>query len=319
VFAVGLLFGRSASVKLNELQTVQQTTEPMKAQEQRFKNAYQDLEDTKARLEKLESWAEARYYWADVCSELQRLLVQVEQEGRRKFRVEVGLWIEELSSLEAGAGQGLFGDRMSRYGAAGSMGMPGGELGGMAPDMPGYGGPPGAGYPGGAPGAGYPGGAPMYGEGVNLPAGEAPINPVTGLPMGAGGMPPPVVEGGGAMPAINPNTGLPMVGAGAGQPMTDPMTGEPLIDPNTGMPMMAPGDTAAGRGTRLTLICRAVSLTAIDSGANTALAFALEGALRSSELFDPQATSLQGQIGADEPDGTYAFGVNLVLKHPLEL
>jgi len=67
------------------------------------------------------------------------------------------------------------------------------------------------------------------------------------------------------------------------------------------------------------VICRAVSLTAIEPGANTALAFAFENALRASELFDSQATSLQGQIGDDEPDGTYTFPVNVVLKQPLEL
>lgn len=100
--------------------------------------------------------------------------------------------------------------------------------------------------------------------------------------------------------------------------MIDPMTGQPMIDPNTGQPMMAPAG-GVNQAARVTLICRAVSLTAIDSGANTALAFALESALRSSELFDPQATSLQGQIGADEPNGTYTFGLNLVLKNPLEL
>jgi len=99
------------------------------------------------------------------------------------------------------------------------------------------------------------------------------------------------------------------------------MTGQPMIDPMTGMPMMAPGGGggAANSAARVTLICRAVSLTAIDSGANTAMAFALESALRSSPMFDPQATSLQGQIGADDTDGTYTFGVNLVLKDPLEL
>lgn len=106
--------------------------------------------------------------------------------------------------------------------------------------------------------------------------------------------------------------------AGAGQPVIDPATGQPMIDPTTGLPVMASGG-AVGEGARVTLICRAVSLTTIDSGANTALAFALESALRASPMFDSQATSLQGEIGADEPDGTYTFGVTLVLKKPLEL
>jgi hypothetical protein len=110
---------------------------------------------------------------------------------------------------------------------------------------------------------------------------------------------------------MDPATGMPL----------DPSAGAQTIDPATGLPATDP--SAAGgpvsEAARVTLVCRAISLTAIDSGANTAMAFALENALRSSDLFDPQATSLQGQIGADDADGTYTFGVNLVLKHPLEL
>jgi hypothetical protein len=178
-------------------------------------------------------------------------------------------------------------------------GMPGGEFGGEFGGMP----PP-----------DYGGGGmidPMTGQPMG---GQPMIDPMTGQPMGGQPMIDPMT----GQPMIDPNTGMPMMDTGGGQPMIDPMTGQPMIDPNTGMPMMAPGGGGAAAG-RVTLICRAVSLTAIDSGANTALAFALESALRSSDLFDPQATSLQGQIGADEADGTYTFGVNLVLKNPLEL
>ena len=124
-----------------------------------------------------------------------------------------------------------------------------------------------------------------------------------------------------AQGGIDPMTGLPMDQGGGGmQPVIDPATGQPMIDPMTGQPMMEPvedGESTTGR--KITLICKAVSLTAINSAANTDLAFAVENALRASPMFDPKATSLQGQIGADEPDGTYTFGVNLVLVKPLEL
>jgi hypothetical protein len=320
VFAVGLLFGRSATVKQNELQTVQQTTEPMKAAEQRFKRTFQNLEDTRTQLQKIESWAQARYYWADVVAELQRILIRVEQEGRRKFRVEVGLWIEELNSLDAATAPGLFQDRMGRYGAQDPLGAMGGEFGAMPPGV-------GRGMPGGKFGGMPPRIPPgMGGEFGGMPPampggefGGMPPGPPAGMPGGEfGGPPGGMIDPMTGQPAIDPNTGQPMAGAEAGQPMIDPMTGQPMIDPNTGQPMMAPGG-GGSPAARVTLTCRAVSLTAVDSGANTALAFALESALKSSELFDSQATSLQGQIGADEADGTYTFGVNLVLKNPLEL
>ena len=106
-----MLFGRSASVKLTELETVQQETEPMKTAEQQFRRSYQRLEETQEKLAKLESWTQARFYWADLSRELQRVLIQVEEAGRRKFGVEVGLWIEEFISLDGGAASGLFRNR----------------------------------------------------------------------------------------------------------------------------------------------------------------------------------------------------------------
>jgi len=327
VFAVGLLFGRSASVKRDELETVKQETEPMKAAEQRFKRSYRDLEATSERLAKFESWTAGRFYWVDVASELQRTLIQVEEAGRRKYGVEVGLWIERFTSLESRDSSALFRNGMSQYddpSGGGYGGMPGGTPGGrydsiaaveydgmgggrydsLAPVE--YDGMAGGRYdsmPGGAydsmPGGAYDG-AP--GEAYGGVYGSEPGGAYDGMP---GGM-------------IDPNTGLPMGGGAAGQPVIDPMTGQPVIDPNTGLPMMAPASGAAD-SRQITVICRAVSLTAIEPGANTALAFAFENALRASELFDSQATSLQGQIGDDEPDGTYTFPVNVVLKQPLEL
>jgi type IV pilus assembly protein PilM len=304
VAAVGWLFGRSANVKLNELANLKSETEPLKQKEMRFKRAYQQLEETQTQVQTLTSWMEARYYWTDVFAELQRVLILVEEAGRRKFGVEVGVWIEDFTSLKPTlAGAGLFPGE--------SAGMPGTPYPAYPyPDSP-Y--PPdpsvqnpyaSEGYPMGGGAEGYP----MGGGAEGYPMGGG----AEGYPMGGGAEGYPM--GGGA-------EGYPMGGGGAMEPVIDPMTGEQMIDPATGEPMMAPagGDASAGKAGRITLLFRAISLNAINSAANTDLAFAVENALRSSELFDPKATSLQGQIGADEANGTYTFGVNLVLKHPLEL
>lgn len=294
VFAVGLLFGRSASVKLGQLETVKQETTPMKADEQRFRRAFGNLEETQEKLQKIESMAGARYYWADACGELQRSLILVEEAARRKFGVEVGLWIEDFSSLGSGASSKLFQNGMSRYDSPGSAEYDG--YGGMAQESFEV----------------------EYDEmGAGGFADEA--DPVPGA-AAAYGVDPNSAEGGYGYGAYGA-AGADPYGGAMTQPaaMIDPMTGQPMIDPTTGLPMTAASGGSGGSvAGRVTVICRAISLTSIDSGANTALAFALESALKSSDFFDSEATSLQGEIGADEADGTYTFGVNLVLKEPLE-
>jgi hypothetical protein len=155
-----------------------------------------------------------------------------------------------------------------------------------------------------------------YGGAMANPYGAAPD------PYGMGGIDPMTGQPIGGQPAIDPMTGLPMDPAAGGgmQPVIDPMTGQPMIDPMTGMPMMQPAPGAAGpAGSKITIICKAISLTAVNPTANTDIAFALEKALKNSELFDPQGTSLQGQINVDEDKGIFTFGVTVALKRPLEL
>jgi hypothetical protein len=260
----------------------------------------------------------------DVFGELRKIMLVVEEAGKRNLGADVGLWIERLISEERGPTiPGLFG------GGAGMMDpMMRGPMGayppGMAGEFDGGGMPPTAApgmdpYAAGAPGMmGQPPADP-YGMGAPNPYGGAPVDPYGGAmnPAGAGAIDPMTGQ-----PMIDPNTGMPM-GAGAGggmEPVIDPNTGQPMIDPMTGMPMMQPaaGGTAAPPGSKITLLCKAISLSAVNPTANTDIAFALEKALKNSELFDPQGTSLQGQINVDEDKGIFTFGVTLVLKHPLE-
>jgi hypothetical protein len=93
-----------------------------------------------------------------------------------------------------------------------------------------------------------------------------------------------------------------------------------MIDPMTGQPMMQPaaGGAAAPPGAKIELTCKGISLTALNPTANTEIAFALENALKASELFDPQGTSLGPQIDVDEEKGLFTFKVTLILKRPLE-
>jgi hypothetical protein len=95
---------------------------------------------------------------------------------------------------------------------------------------------------------------------------------------------------------------------------------------NNGLPGGAPGNqvnptpTQASQttpGGAITLMCRAVSLSKVDSAANSDIAYTLENELQASPLFDPKATQLTGQINAEDASGTFTFGISAVLKNPL--
>jgi len=67
----------------------------------------------------------------------------------------------------------------------------------------------------------------------------------------------------------------------------------------------------------ITFVCRAVSLTAVDSSANTSIAYAVENEIKASPLVDPKATQLSPNISPDDANGTFTFTVNVTLLNPL--
>lgn len=70
----------------------------------------------------------------------------------------------------------------------------------------------------------------------------------------------------------------------------------------------------------ITIVCRAVNLSAIDSAANSEIAFAVQTQLRSeTNYFDPKITTLTGQIIPDDATGTFTFGLTIGLLNPLQL
>ncbi len=82
-------------------------------------------------------------------------------------------------------------------------------------------------------------------------------------------------------------------------------------------PMTNPAQTETNQNGAVTLICRAVSLSKVDSAANSDIAYTLENELQASPYFDSKATQLTGQINAEDPSGTFTFGISAVLKNPL--
>jgi type IV pilus assembly protein PilM len=130
------------------------------------------------------------------------------------------------------------------------------------------------------------------------------LNATPGMPgMGAPGYPPP--------PAY--------YGRGSrdtyGQPAPPPY-GQPAPPPDQSGQPNAAGATSTNANT-ITLVCRAVSLTSVDSSANPSIAYAVESEIKNSPMVDPQATQLSPNISPDDPNGTFTFTVNVTPKNPL--
>jgi hypothetical protein len=81
----------------------------------------------------------------------------------------------------------------------------------------------------------------------------------------------------------------------------------------------APAVPAAGAETSptntLTLICRAVNLSNVDPSAATTIAYAVEGELKDTPCFDPNATALLGNVTADDVTRTITFGLTVGLTN----
>ena len=76
-----------------------------------------------------------------------------------------------------------------------------------------------------------------------------------------------------------------------------------------------PGEVAS-----ISITFRAVSLTALSPEANKEIVYSILNEIKSSPLFDPDWTDPDGKgIGAEEPPGTFTFGITVGLKHPFKL
>ena len=84
-------------------------------------------------------------------------------------------------------------------------------------------------------------------------------------------------------------------------------------------PDAASDQTSTAQNRTVTLIYRAVNLSAVDPSANSEIAYAVENELKTCTVFDPKATQLTGQITPDEVNGTFTFGITVMLQNPLDL
>jgi hypothetical protein len=96
----------------------------------------------------------------------------------------------------------------------------------------------------------------------------------------------------------------------------DPMMGGMAGDPNMPGARMGGVDTNA-----FTITFRAVSIirTSNQPEANKSIAYSVVDEIRANPLFDPDATRFIGDVGNEEPPGTFTFSVTTKLKRQMKL
>jgi len=97
---------------------------------------------------------------------------------------------------------------------------------------------------------------------------------------------------------------------------------------NLGAGSVSPSNPAGSRATpeasgaqarTITLICRAVDLSGVDSAANNEIVYAVERELKSSPMFDPKTVQSSAQISAVDANSTFTFSITVAPQNPLKL
>ena len=88
---------------------------------------------------------------------------------------------------------------------------------------------------------------------------------------------------------------------------------------NAGSPNEAASDVSGEQANPITLICRAVDLSGVDSAADNEIVYALESELKASPLFDPKSVQSSAQISPVDANSTFTFTITVAPLNPLKL
>jgi type IV pilus assembly protein PilM len=100
VAAMGLLFQKLAGVKDQELKEhVMPNLTPLRSRQAEFDKAYAALKSATNEAAQLTTWVDNRYYWADVLTELRRVLIRTEQRSQKELKTDTGIWIEQFLTV----------------------------------------------------------------------------------------------------------------------------------------------------------------------------------------------------------------------------
>ena len=133
IAAMGFLFEKLAGVKADVLSTVERDLGPQAERQATFEKQTAELKKIKDNVGRDVSYMNDRFYWADVLSELRRVLIKVEQTTKNKLRTDTGVWIEQFTSaIPRAEGEGLPGtEGTTTTGMSGTPGMPGMSMAAM--------------------------------------------------------------------------------------------------------------------------------------------------------------------------------------------
>jgi type IV pilus assembly protein PilM len=79
------------------------------------------------------------------------------------------------------------------------------------------------------------------------------------------------------------------------------------------------GGAPAGQTNAITLTCRAVDLSGVDSAADNEVVYAIERELKASPVFNPASVVSSPQISPVDANGTFTFSIVLAPQNPLNL
>jgi len=253
------------------------------------------LETLKTEADQFNKWIGERFLWADVLQAVRQSMITTEKRMRQSTGSQVGVWVAAFNQVDADEGYEDAVGSIYGMGMMGGMGM-GGMMG-----MPGM-------MPYGMGGMGMPG---MNPYGMGMP-------------------------GGGTKPAGEPGNPVGM------NPYGNPMMGNPMMMGGMyGMGGMMMGDTnnvkvVGSKDKPLKVVCKAIDMRDVDPTANNRLITELVQQVKNKGLFDYNETKPReldetermelADIRDDksEEEGkarlkTYLFGLNLVLREPIEL
>ena len=259
------------------------------------------LETLKTEADQFNEWIGERFLWAEVLQAVRQSMITTEIEMRKSTGSQVGVWVASFNQVDAD--EGYEDSVVGMYGMMPGM-MPGmmGMMGMMGPGMMGPG---------------------MMGRGLMGPGMMGPG--MSSMPVGS------VPQGGAGEPG-NPAGGMGMNPYGMGM--------NPYGMGGMGMPGMMTGDAdslkvVGSKDKPLSVVCKAIDMRDVDPTANNRLITVLVQQVKNSGLFDYNETKprdleeferqgLEDVMDDNDEETkarlkTYLFGLNLVLREPIEL
>ncbi|MEE2948277.1 MAG: type IV pilus assembly protein PilM [Verrucomicrobiota bacterium] len=252
------------------------------------------LETLKTEADQFNKWISERFLWADVLQAVRQSMIKTELEMRQFTGENAGVWVAAFNQVDAD--EGYEDSMMGMYGGGMGMGMGGMGMMGMNPMM-----------------------MQMYGMGGMGPGGMPPGGT---MPAGGGGEPGNPIGGMGMNPMMGMGGMYGMGGMGMG------MMGMMGADTNN---VKVVGSVEKP----LKVVCKAIDMRDVDPTANNRLITVLVQHVRNTGLFDyketkPRDLEEDERMGLDDVQGdkeeeakarlrTYLFGMDLVLREPIEL